>query len=62
MAMRNASRTMVGMLLGLTIWRDSLVNGLKALTTSTIWKRACRLLMIPFWPVIMIIGIAPRSA
>jgi hypothetical protein len=27
---------------------ESLVSGLKALTTSTIWNFACRLLMMPF--------------
>jgi hypothetical protein len=48
--------------LALTICRDSLVSGLKALTTSTIWNRAWRLLMMPFWPVIMIIGMAPSGA
>ena len=47
-ATRNASRTTVGMVAQLTICRLSLVSGLNALTTSTIWKRACRLLMIPF--------------
>ena len=62
MAIRKASRTIVGMLLVLTIWRDSLVSGLNALTTSTIWNLACRLLMMPFCPVIMIIGMAPSSA
>ena len=41
---------------------DSLVSGLNAPTTSTIWNRACRLLMMPFCPVIMIIGMAPSSA
>ena len=46
----------------LTIWRVDLVRGLIVATMSTIWKRACRLLMIPFWPVIRIIGIAPRCA
>jgi hypothetical protein len=30
--------------------------------TSTIWKRAWRAVMIGFWPVIMIIGMAPRWA
>ena len=46
----------------LTIWRVDLVKGRIVATMSTIWKRACRLLMIPFWPVIRIIGIAPRCA
>ena len=53
---------MVGILLVLTIWSESLVSGLKALTTSTIWNFACRLLMMPFWPVSMIIGMAPSRA
>ena len=44
------------MLLVLTIWSESFVSGLKALTTSTIWNFAWRLLMMPFWPVSMIIG------
>ena len=57
-----ASRTSVGMELGLTIWRDSLVSGRNAPTTSTIWKRAWRDDRIPFWPVIITIGIAPRLA
>ncbi len=59
-ATRNASRTSVGIVLEPTIWRDSLVSGRNADTTSTIWNRACRLLMIPFWPVIITIGMAPR--
>ena len=46
----------------LTIWRVDLVSGFMVAIMSTIWKRACRLLMIPFWPVIRIIGIAPRCA
>ena len=47
-ATRNASRTRAGMLAVLTIWRESLVSGFIAAITSTIWKRACRLLMIAF--------------
>jgi len=39
-AMRKASRTMVGMLLVLTICSESFVSGFKALTTSTIWNFA----------------------
>ena len=39
-----------------------LVSGRIVATMSTIWKRACRLVMIPFWPVIRIIGMAPRYA
>ena len=50
------------MLPGLTICRDSLVSGLKVLTMSTIWNRAWRLLMMPFWPVIITIGMAPSNA
>ena len=46
----------------LTIWRVNLVSGLIVAIMSTIWNRACRLLMIPFWPVIMTIGMAPRCA
>jgi hypothetical protein len=61
-ATRNASRTSVGMVAVLTIWRVDLVSGRIVATMSTIWKRACRLPMIPFWPVIMTIGIAPRCA
>lgn len=61
-ATRKALRTTVGMLEALTICRDSFVSGFMVATTSTIWKRACRLLMIGFWPVIRIIGIAPRCA
>ena len=62
MATRKASRTSVGMLAALAIWRDSLVSGLNAPTTSTIWKRAWRLLWIAFCPVIITIGIAPSRA
>ncbi len=61
-ATRNASRTSVGIIAGETIWRDSLVSGLIDDTTSTTWNRACRDDRMPFWPVIMIIGIAPSSA
>jgi hypothetical protein len=46
----------------LAIWRENLVNGFIVATMSTIWKRACWLLLIAFWPVIRIIGIAPRCA
>jgi hypothetical protein len=38
------------------------VSGRIAAITSTIWKRACFAVMIAFWPVIMIIGMAPRWA
>ena len=61
-ATRNASRTMVGMLEVLTIWRENLVSGFIVATMSTIWKRACWLLRIGFCPVTRIIGIAPRWA
>ena len=57
-----ASRTMVGMLEVLTIWRENLVSGFMVATMSTIWKRACWLLLIAFCPVIRIMGIAPRWA
>jgi hypothetical protein len=46
----------------LTIWRVILVSGFMEAITSTIWKRAWRAVMIAFWPVIMIIGMAPRCA
>ena len=46
----------------LTICRDDLVSGLMVATMSTIWNRACRLLLIAFWPVISTIGMAPRWA
>ncbi len=62
MAMRKASRTTAGMLAALAIWRDSLVSGLNALTTSTIWNRAWRLVWIAFCPVIITIGMAPSRA
>ena len=61
-ATRNASRTMVGMLEVLTIWRESLVRGFMVATMSTIWKRACWLLRIGFCPVTRIMGMAPRWA
>ena len=61
-ATRKASRTVEGMLAALTIWRVILVSGFIEATISTIWKRACLALMIGFWPVIMIIGMAPRCA
>jgi hypothetical protein len=60
MAMRKASRTTVGMLAAVAICRDGFVSGLKALTMSTIWKRAWRLVWIAFCPVIITVGIAPR--
>ena len=61
-ATRNASRTSVGMLAALTIWRDIFVSGFIVATMSTIWNRACRAVMIAFWPVIITIGMAPRCA
>jgi hypothetical protein len=45
-----------------TICRVILVSGRIAPTISTIWKRACRALLIAFCPVIISIGIAPRWA
>ncbi len=39
-----------------------LVIGFMELITSTIWNLACRDDRMPFWPVMMIIGIAPRWA
>ncbi len=62
MATRNASRTMTGIEAALTIWRFILVSGFMEGITSTIWKRAWRAVMIGFWPVSMIIGMAPRWA
>ncbi len=61
-ATRKASRTMVGMVRAETICRASLVSGFIVLTMSTIWKRACLLATMPFWPVIMMTGHAPSSA
>ena len=61
-ATRNASRTMVGMEAGETICRVIFVSGRMAPTISTIWNRACRALLIAFWPVIISIGMAPRWA
>ena len=39
-----------------------LVNGVIVETMSTTWNRACFRLRMPFWPVIMIMGIAPSRA
>ena len=50
------------MLAVLMICRENLVSGFIVATMSTIWNRACWLLLIAFWPVIKIIGIAPRCA
>ena len=61
-ATRKASRTMVGMLEVLTIWRENFVSGFMVATMSTIWKRACWLLRIAFCPVTRIMGMAPRCA
>lgn len=58
----NASRTIVGMVAGLTIWRAILVSGIMVEAMSTIWNRACLRLRMPFCPVIMIIGIAASRA
>ena len=62
LATRNASRTIAGIEAALTIWRVILVSGFMEATMSTIWKRAWRAVMIAFWPVIRIIGMAPRCA
>ena len=43
-----------------TICRVILVIGRIAPTMSTSWKRACRALLIAFWPVIITMGMAPR--
>ena len=61
-ATRNASRTIVGIVAVLAIWCAILVKGAIVETISTTWKRACLRVRIPFWPVIMIIGIAPSCA
>ena len=61
-AVRKASRTSVGIEAALTICRVILVSGFIEAMTSTIWKRAWRLLMIAFWPVMITIGMAPRWA
>ena len=53
---------MVGIICGETICRVSLVSGFIDATISTTWKRACRDDRMPFWPVIITIGIAPSSA
>ena len=50
------------MVAGDTIWRVSLVSGFMAATVSIIWKRAWRLPMMPFCPVIITMGMAPRCA
>jgi hypothetical protein len=39
-----------------------LVRGFIEATMSTIWNRACFALITGFWPVMRIIGIAPRCA
>ena len=46
----------------LTIWWVYLVSGRIISTTSTIWNCPCLLVFIGFWPVIIIIGIAPSWA
>jgi hypothetical protein len=38
------------------------VSGAMVATISTTWKRPRLRLRIPFWPVIMTIGIAPSNA
>ena len=62
MATRKASRTVAGMEAALTIWRVIFVSGFMEATMSTIWNRACLALITAFWPVIRIIGQAPRWA
>src|ERR1700731_4342688 len=61
-ASRNASRTIEGMVAALTICRPILVSGAMVETMSTTWNSACLWLKIPFWPVIITIGMAPSSA
>ena len=61
-ATRNASLTIAGMAAALMIWRVILVSGFIDATMSTIWKRACFALITGFWPVMRIIGMAPRWA
>src|SRR3984893_13968213 len=61
-ASRNASRTIEGMVAALTICRAILVSGAMVETMSTTWNSACLWLKIPFWPVIITIGMAPSSA
>jgi hypothetical protein len=51
-----------GIAAALTIWRDILVSGFIEATISTIWNRACLALITGFWPVMRIIGMAPRWA
>ena len=46
----------------LTICWAILVSGRMVATMSTTWNAACFRLRMPFWPVIMIIGMAPSSA
>ena len=58
----NASRTNVGIVAVLTICWVDLVRGRMVAIMSTIWNRAWRLDMMPFWPVIITIGIAPSCA
>ena len=61
-AVRKASRTIAGILETLPICRANFVSGFMMATMSMIWKRACWLLLIAFWPVTMTIGMAPRWA
>ena len=61
-ATRKASRTRRGMEAPLTICRAILVIGRMTEMVSTIWNRAWRLNRMPFCPVSMIIGMAPRWA
>ena len=61
-ASRNASRTLLGILLALAIWRVYFVRGFIMSTISTIWNCPCLLDFIGFWPVIISIGMAPSWA
>ena len=61
-AMRNASRTSVGIVAVLTICRVDFVSGFIVAILSTIWKRAWRLDLMPVCPIGITIGIPPRWA
>jgi hypothetical protein len=50
------------MVAGLTICWAILVSGVIVETMSTTWNLACLWLRTPFWPVTMIMGIAPSKA
>ena len=55
-AMRRSGR------IELVLTRHEQSAAFMAATTSTIWKRACRLCRIGFWPVMSTAGMAPRWA